>query len=162
MRILSEVCAYLRNYFLADYLEPEKYMHYGTYTISNTRIDPLPFLVDGQYFRIIGSARNDGVYQWVDDPENPNRHTVLADEIFEGSIWAMSVPPDVSDLIAEISSWMTTNNSVLNSPYQSESFGGYSYSKSSGGGSSGNPSAAFSWQDQFATRLAPYRRLSVL
>ena len=44
------------------------------------------------------------------------------------------------------------------SPYTSESFDGYSYSK--GGNSKGG--TATSWQSQFADRLKPYRRLYVI
>jgi hypothetical protein len=153
--MLTELCAYLRNYFLVDYLHPEERIHYGTYTIEQGHFVESPsFLSDGQYFRIVGSLFNDGVYCYGKDE--------LMDETFTGSIWAMSVPPEVSALANDISAWIVANSQSLSSPYQSESFGGYSYSKSSGGGSSGNPSAAYSWQDQFASRLAPYRRLSVL
>ena len=151
--MLTQICAYLRNYFLVDYLNPEERIHYGTYTIKNGQIEELPFLQENQYFRVVGSAFNDGVYKYGSDP--------LVDETFTGAIWAMSVPPDVVTLADDITEWIEANSKSLNSPYQSESFGGYSYSKSSGG-SSGNPSAAYGWQDQFAIRLAPYRRLSVL
>jgi hypothetical protein len=74
----------------------------------------------------------------------------------------MSVPPAVLALAEEIDTWRAANADALSSPYQSESFGGYSYSKASGGGAGGSGSAAYGWQDQFAARLAPYRRLSVL
>ena len=159
---MSEMCAYCRNYFLVDYLHPDERIHYGTYTISGTSIGDLPFLQHNQWFRIVGSALNDGVHQWIDQ-DNPglDLHTVLVDETFTGAIWAMSVPPDFEALKNDIQSWIAANGSAINSPYQSESFGGYSYSKSSGG-ASGNASAAYGWQDQFAARLAPYRRLSVL
>lgn len=153
--MLTELCAYLKNYFLVDYLHPEERIHYGTYTIEQGHfVESLSFLSEGQYFRIVGSLFNDGVYCLGKDE--------LMDETFTGAIWAMSIPPEVSALADDISAWITANSQSLSSPYQSESFGGYSYSKSSGGGSSGNPSAAYSWQDQFASRLAPYRRLSVL
>jgi len=153
--MLTELCAYLKNYFLVDYLHPEERIHYGTYTIEQGQfVESLPFLSDGQHFRVVGSLFNDGVYRYGSDS--------LVDETFTGAIWAMSVPPEVLSLADDISAWITANSQSLSSPYQSESFGGYSYSKSSGGGSSGNPSAAYSWQDQFASRLAPYRRLSVL
>lgn len=152
--MLTELCAYLKNYFLVDYLHPEERIHYGTYTIEQGHfVESLSFLSEGQYFRIVGSLFNDGVYCLGKDE--------LMDETFTGSIWAMSVPPEVSALANDISAWIAANSKSLSSPYQSESFGGYSYSKSSGGGTS-NPSAAYSWQDQFASRLAPYRRLSVL
>ena len=146
--MLTELCAELKNYFLRD---READIHYGEYTISGGNID-LPFLLNGQYFRIVGSVLNDGVYQYPADG--------LADEVFTGAVWAMAVPPAVVALAADIEAWNEKNAEALASPYTSESFGGYSYSKASGGSSGSG--GAYSWKDQFASRLAKYRRLSVL
>ena len=145
--MLTELCAELKNYFLRD---KNADIHYGEYTISDGSID-LPFLLNGQYFRIVGSVLNDGVYQY---PVNG-----LADETFTGAVWAMAVPPTVIALAAEIEAWNTNNADALANPYTSESFGGYSYTKASGNSASGG---AYSWKDQFASRLAKYRRLSAL
>ena len=146
--MLTELCAELKNYFLRD---RNADIHYGEYTISGGSID-LPFLLDGQYFRIVGSVLNDGVYQYP--------AFGLADEEFSGAVWAMAVPPSVIALAADIEAWNTANADALASPYTSESFGGYSYTKASG--ESFNGSGAYTWRDQFASRLAKYRRLSVL
>lgn len=156
--MLTQLCAYLRNYFIADYSNPDASFHHGTFEIADGEIQDLPFLLPGQYFRVIGSVFNDGVWQYRPDGEAP----VMKDEVFGGSIWAMRVPPDIIALAAEIEAWVADNGAALNSPYQSESFGGYSYTKRSGSGASGSASEAYGWQDQFASRLAPYRRLSVL
>lgn len=145
--MLTELCAELRNYFLRD---READIHYGEYTISGGSID-LPFLLEGQYFRIVGSVLNDGVYQY---PASD-----LTDEEFSGAVWAMAVPPAVIALSEEIEAWNTANADALASPYTSESFGGYSYTKASGSSASGG---AYSWKDQFASRLSKWRRLSVL
>lgn len=146
--MLTELCAELKNYFLRD---AEKDIHPGTYTLGETGVY-LPFLLNGQYFRIVGSALNDGVYQYP--------ATGLADEIFTGAIWAMAVPPAVVALSEEIDEWCAANAEALASPYVSESFGGYSYTKSAGGGSGG--SQAVTWQGHFANRLNKWRRLFVL
>lgn len=145
--MLTELCAELKNYFLRDRNED---IHYGEYTISGGSID-LPFLLNGQYFRIVGSVLNDGVYQYPADG--------LTDETFTGAVWSMAVPPAVVALAAEIEAWNEKNADVLASPYTSESFGGYSYTKASGSPASGG---AYSWKDQFASRLSKWRRLSVL
>ena len=145
--MLTELCAELKNYFLRN---READIHYGEYTISGGSID-LPFLLNGQYFRIVGSLLNDGVYQYPADG--------LADEVFTGAVWAMAVPPAVIALAADIDAWNAKNADALANPYTSESFGGYSYTKASGNSESGG---AYSWKDQFASRLAKYRRLSVL
>lgn len=143
--MLNTICAEIRNYFLAH---REKDIHSGTYTIRNGSID-LDFLLGGQYFRIVGSALNDGVYQYPT--------TELQDETFEGAVWAMSVPRSFIELATEIEDWVSANASVLSSPYTSESFGGYSYSKASGRNGGG-----YTWKDQFSTRLNAYRRISIL
>lgn len=145
--MLTELCAELKNYFLRD---SDADIHDGEYEISGGSIT-LPFLIDGQYFRIVGSVLNDGVYKYP--------ATGLKNEVFTGAVWAMAVPPAVVALAAEIEAWNTANADALASPYTSESFGGYSYSKASGVSSSGG---AYSWKDQFASRLGKWRRLSVL
>ena len=146
--MLTELCAELKNYFLRD---READIHYGSYTISGGSI-VLPFLLAGQYFRIVGSVLNDGVYEYP--------AVGLTDETFAGAVWAMAVPPTVIALADDIEAWNAKNADALASPYTSESFGGYSYTKASGASSSGG--GAYSWKDQFASRLAKYRRLSVL
>ena len=144
--MLTEICAEIKNYFI----DRDKDIHMGEFTISDGSID-LPFLLEGQYFRIVGSALNDGVWQY---PAH-----LPTDEVFSGAVWAMRVPPSLIALAAEIEQWQTENAAVLNSPYQSESFGGYTYSKASG---RNGESAAYTWKDQFSARLNPYRRLFVL
>lgn len=141
--MLTDLFAYLKNYFI----DPDEDIHTGDFVIENGSID-LPFLLDGQYFRIVGSALNDGVWQYP--------ATQLLDEGFSGAVWAMRVPPSLIALAAEIEDWQNANAAVLASPYQSESFGGYTYAK--GGGNHGG---SYSWQDHFGARLNPYRRLFV-
>lgn len=148
--MLTEICAEIRNYFLRDY---RKDIHTGTFVIADGAIEPLPFLQDGQYFRIVGSVFNDGVWKYGEESS-------LKDETFTGAVWAMAVPPAVIALSEEIESWIEDNKDVLDSPYQSESFGGYSYTK--GGNHANDSKAAYSWKDQFASKLSQYRRISVL
>lgn len=145
---LTELCAYLKNYFIRSMDD----IHYGEYVITGGVLTNAPELLNGQYYRIAGSVLNDGVHKFGDAEDTLN------DETFKGAIWSMSIPPDVIDLTAEINDWIEANKEVLSSPYQSESFGGYSYSKASGS-SGGSSSKVFTWYDQFAIRLNPYRRL---
>ena len=138
--IFTELCAELRNWFVV----PDG-IHVQTYTISGGSIAPLDFLQDGQYFRIVGSVFNDGVYQYP--------ATSLTDEVFNGAVCAMAVPPAVIDLAAEIEEY---NNSDAGkaSPFTNESFGGYSYTKATD--ASGAP---IGWQKAFANRLSRWRKL---
>lgn len=141
--ILSELCQELKNWFC----DTESDIHSGTYAIENGKLS-LPFLIDGQYFRIAGSVLNDGVYKYDSD-------LTLQDESFDGAIWAMRVPPSVIQLASEIDAWIAANGDAVNSPYQSESWGGYTYSLKSGGGESG----ALDWRTIFAGSLNRWRKL---
>ena len=138
--MLTELCAELRNYF-----EVPNGRHFGKFTISGGSIAPLDFLQEGQYFRIIGSGFNDGVYQYP--------ATSLTDEVFEGAVWAMAVPPTLIALAAEIEEY---NNSDAGkaSPVTAESFGGYSYTKATDANG-----APIGWQKAFEGRLRQWRKL---
>jgi hypothetical protein len=113
--MLTELCAELRNYF-----EVPNGRHFGTFTISGGSIAPLDFLQEGQYFRIVGSVFNDGVYQYP--------AASLTDEVFEGAVWAVALPPTLIALAAEIKEYNESDAGKA-SPYTAESFGGYSYTK---------------------------------
>lgn len=132
--MIDAICASLRNYFVVEIVD-------GEYTVTDREIT-LPFLAAGQFFRVVGSVFCDGVYRCGD--------ALPADETFDGAIWAMAIPPTLEELAAEIEEWKQKNAGVINSPYQSESFGGYSYTK-------GSDSA--SWQGVFAKRLNRWRKL---
>lgn len=140
--MLTEVCAELRNYFVKD-------IHNGTFEIVGGKITPLDFIQENQYFRIVGSVFNDGVYKNTAD-------LVLTDEIFSGSVWAMAVPPSVVALAEEIKKY-NESDEAKPSAYTSESFGGYSYSKATD-----ENGAPIGWKKVFASRLKPYRRINVL
>ena len=138
--ILTEICAELRNYF-----EVPNGRHFGKFEISGGSIAPLDFLQDGQYFRIVGSVFNDGVYQYP--------ATSLTDEVFEGAVWAMAVPPTLIALSAEIEEY--NKSAGKPSVYTSESYpNGYSYTRATD--ANGVP---LSWQKAFASRLSKWRKL---
>ena len=135
---LTNLCAEIRNYF-----ETEK--RFGTFTISDGSISPSNFLQDGQYFRIVGSVFNDGVYRY---PAHD-----LVDETFKGAVWAMAVPPAVVELLHKIQEF---ESATANSPtaYTSESFGGYSYTKATD--ANGLP---VGWKSVFKNELNRWRKL---
>ena len=150
--MLTEICAEIKNYFSG-----EKDRHIGNFAIVNGAVTPsIDFPTN--YFRIIGSYLNDGVHKvsdndLIDEPE------------FHGAIWIMSPPNHFIGLVEEIESWQEMNggaNSVAMSPYQSESFGGYSYTKASGSQSQNGASGAPTWLSQYASRLRIYRKIREL
>lgn len=144
--MLEQVLMEIHNWFrVRDNVDG---IHHGTYTIEDGGI-ALPFLRPGQYFRIMGSLFNDGLHRYGPDME------ALVDETFDGAIWALAVPKAVIDLAEEITAWREKYGAVFDSPYTSESFGGYSYTKTSG---AGDGTSGF-WQAAFRARLNPYRKL---
>ena len=139
--MLEQVLMHLKNWFLVP-----GGIHEGTYTIEDGGI-ALPFLANGQYFRICGSVFNDGLHQY---PASD-----LKAETFDGTVWALTVPQAVIELAYEIEAWQKKNGDASVSPYQSESFGGYSYSKATDSVSGG----AVTWQSAFRSRLNAWRKL---
>ena len=151
--MLTEICQYLHNWFdrKPDGTSYPKF--YGDFTIENGQL-VTDQLADGQYFRIMGSLFNDGVHSFSSSDQ-------LTDETFTGAVWSLGIPPAVVQLAADITQWQAMyggSDSAAMSPFQSESFGGYSYSKSSGGSSDGSADAG-TWQSAFATRLNPWRKI---
>ncbi len=146
MIVLTELCRELHNWFDSE-------RHTGTFTIENGNITA-DFLQDGQYYRIMGSVFSDGVHQYPSSE--------LRDETFTGAVWALAIPAPVIKLAAEIEEWREKNemlDSSNMSPFVSESFGGYSYSKGSGGRSGSASGGAVTWKDMFRSRLNAWRKL---
>lgn len=150
--MLTEICAYLKNYF-----DRNQAKFHGSFEIKNGTIESFNDgdmgLMEGQYFRVIGSVFCDGVWEY-------GKNDLPHDEVFTGSVWAMAVPQDVIDLSTEISAWIQkygTVDSTNMSPFTSESFDGYSYSKSQR--YTNNSSSPSGWQDAFGRRLMRYKKI---
>ncbi len=141
---LEQVLRHVKNWFVVP-----GGIHTGEFAVKGGELG-LDFLAPGQYFRIVGSAFNDGLHRY--GPDMP----LLRDEVFQGAVWALAVPPDVVRLAGEIAVWQEKYRETVESPYQSESFGGYSYTKASGAGDS---TGSGGWQGVFRARLNPYRKL---
>ena len=136
--MLDEILAEIRNYFIVN-------VHSGKFEVIGGNLSPLDFLKDGQYFKIHGSIFNDGVYRY---PESG-----LVDETFSGEIWALAVPPTLIALVADIEYYEKKAKETV-SPYASESFGGYSYTKATD--SNGSP---LTWKTAFAKKLNRWRKI---
>ena len=133
--MLNLVCRELRNWF-----EKEKVFDKKIQIKDNEIVYPYITLQQNQYFRIVGSTFNDGVYKYP--------ATGLINEEFEGAVWILAIPKEVVVLANDIEAFQAKYGDV--SPYQSESFGGYSYSKSS---------AQSDWKSAFASRLNQWRKI---
>lgn len=116
---------------------------------------------DGAWYRIEGSYLNDGLHLRGEVDEG------LTDESIDGTLSVLSVPRALLTVVDEITDWIDATSEArskaASSPYQSESFGGYTYSMRSDltGGSSGSSGngGLNGWQAAFRSDLNPYRRL---
>lgn len=135
--MLTDICEELHNYFCGD-----EDKHLGVFTISYGKLTPSDFLLSGQYFRIVGSVFNDGVYC-------NSGNITLKDETFDGAVWAMRLPIAFIDLVDDINEYEEKYGEAAKSPYTSESFGGYSYTKAE----------KASWKSAFAHRLKRWRKI---
>ena len=138
--MLESVLIHLKNWFAVP-----GGIHSGIYTIANGAME-LPFLQDGQYYRICGSVFNDGLHKYGDAD--------LKAETFGGTVWALAIPNAVVKLASDIAEWQAKNGDAVNSPFTSESFGGYSYSKAT----DSTTGAQATWETVFRAQLNPYRK----
>lgn len=141
LAVLQEVLESIYNWFDVNRVRDEFTVHDGTISV--------PDIQDGQFFRVVGSVFNDGLY----------RHPAhdLTDEVFTGEVWIMAVPNEIIDIAEEVERWNAKYGDAVNSPYQSESFGGYSYTKSQA--SYNGTSVPMDWRSVFKTRLNRWRKM---
>jgi hypothetical protein len=136
--MLEAVLRHTRNWFVVERLR-------GAFAVEGGSIGlPDGYLADGQYFRVVGSVFNDGLHKWP--------ATDLKDEQFAGSVQALAIPAAVEELASDIAAWCEKYRATAETPYQSESFGGYTYSKS-------GDSDGCTWQAAFKTELSRWRKL---
>lgn len=152
--MLTEICDYLNNWFDIDEYHAKLPRLDGKFRIRDGVLPDLEgFLIKGQCFYIYGSYLNDGVYVYDETLR-------LLDETFTGIIQSMRVEPDFLKLAKEMEEWQDKYGAIGSeamSPYQSESFGGYSYSKGSNGkGGSQSGADPFS---VYAARLNRWKKL---
>ena len=134
--MIYEVMKHIKNYFIKEFTA-------GAFEISGGTIE-LKGVQNGVYFLILGSLMNDGVYQY---PAHD-----LKDEKFSGEIAILSPPGAFISLCDEIAEYQKKTSNL--GPFQSESFGGYSYSRAM------NANGTFQgWQDAYRNRLNEWRKL---
>lgn len=144
--MLSEILAFLHNYFVLD-------SQRGTFAIMDGFLSGCSLhFHDGQRIMVSGSGAWDGVWTWHTQAplcdSDDQRDTPNIDEEFTGAVHALGVPHDLLKKARDIRAWTEANAKTLNSPFQSESFNGYSYNK--GTNSSGG---AYDWQTHFGADL---------
>lgn len=146
--MLTEVCTEIKNYF-----SYRRDRHAGEYKIVDGQFVPRVDL-KSDYFAVFGSMKNNGVHKVSDND-------LIDEDEFTGAVWVMTPPAAFLSLVDDIEAWQAkygATDSEAMSPFNSESFGGYSYTKSTGAESTRGSLAPQSWQSAFANRLCMYRR----
>lgn len=131
--MLYKVMRYLRNFFATTTY------YSGEFSVVEGVINPP--LNDGQYFLIEGSKYNNGVYKVGED---------LTDESFYGVITLLAPPKSFLETVDAIEKFESEN---VKSPFTSESFGGYSYTKAQG------KNGPITWKEVFADELSVWRKI---
>ena len=108
-------------------------------------------MLDGQWYRIEGSYLNDGLHQHPAED--------LEDETFNGTITLLAIPKPLLRVAEDIAAWQEANGAVVDGPYASESFGGYSYSLRSDSGANSASGGLSGWRLAFRDRLNPFRKM---
>lgn len=145
--MLTRVCRYLKNWFVKESYPGNITVSDGKVYCNGSEIE----MSEGQHFALVRTRYVYGAYSYGDEIE---------DSEFEGAVWIMDVPQDVLDVVARMTEWETANggvDSAAMSPYQSESFGGYSYSKASG--SNGKVGSSVFDNAEFASVLRPFKKI---
>lgn len=146
--MLTKICAYLKNYFETERRIGEIKITDGAITCDG---EPVA-LNDGQHFALFRDNFALGVYKAGED---------IADKTFQGAVWPMDPPAAILEAAKWAEDWEAENGgatATANGPFQSESFGGYSYTKATGGSTGSIGSSVFD-QAQLKAMLAPYKKI---
>lgn len=148
--MMEQVCAHIHNYFTRKSGKALARAT-GTFTIEDGTIE-FDFLKPGNMFLIRGSDFNDGIHEYP--------ATDLNDETFDGAIYKMAPDAAFIALCDDISQWQDKYGKTVNSPFQSESFAGYSYTKANGTSNRSGTAETITWQTTFKPRLDQWRKLN--
>lgn len=108
-------------------------------------------MLEGQWYRIEGSWLNDGLHQYPSDD--------LSDETFDGTVTLMRIPKPLLRVAEDIEAWKAKNSEAAESPYSSESFGGYSYTLKGGIAPNSGSQGLSGWRLAFRDQLNPWRKM---
>lgn len=143
MANIGDVMRHCRNYF-------ERWEYQGTITITaDGEIVGAGEIAPCAYVAIRGSAIHDGVWRVAGNVLDDMAQDTPG-ETFEGTVWALSPPPDFVRLAEQIGAFEAEGGL---SPLASESFGPYSYSVQSG------QHGPLTWQEAYKEHLAPWRKM---
>lgn len=146
--MLEQVLGSIHNWFVRDTLSV------GECVIEDGVLPASLPIPDGVWYRIRGSYLNDGMHLKGDESEG------LVDETFSGTITTHVIPRPLLAVVEEICKYQEKNGESASGPYQSESFGGYSYTLKGNSSASGTNVPTTGWRAAFAGQLNQYRKLA--
>lgn len=142
--VLEEVLWHLHNWFETVPIEVRAC---DTSALPASVVDSL---ADGQWYRIDGSALNDGLHL---------HPATLEAETFDGTVTPLRIPKPLLRVVEDIGAWLERNSGAADSPYASESFGGYSYTLKAGVAPQSGAQGLSGWRLAFRDRLSPWRKI---
>ena len=150
--VLEQVLNHIHNWFVYDEIGVSRCAVEGGSLPASVSIP------EGAWYRIQGSLFNDGLHQHPADD--------LTDETFDGTVTVCAIPRVLLGIVDEITDYIDAMNesdaAVRGAKFQSESFGGYTYSlkgDSRANSASGGGSGLSGWQAAFRTDLNPWRKM---
>ena len=154
---LLETLRHIRNYFISGF-------DVGDFEIKGSAIitPNITKYPKGTWIIISGSNFNDGIYKVVSDVrqlgDGANNPLTLEDETFIGIINTLRFPAGFLNLVKEIHTWRTDEaNAASNVVSESEGVAGSDkWSVTRAVGRDGKP---LTWEDVFASRLNPFRKM---
>jgi len=126
--------------------------------VSEGSLTPGPDVPSGAWYRLQGSLLNDGLHLHPADD--------LVDEEFNGTVTVLAIPRPLLQVVDEISQWVAdtagAEEFARKAKFQSESFGGYSYTLRGdlNASQSADGRSLSGWRAKFAQDLNPWRRIS--
>lgn len=151
--MLTEICGYLNNFFVETQYVGAIDIIDGDLFCNGKKIP----MEAGQYFTLVNDKAKAIVGVFLFGTDTPNNRSIA-----DGAVWIMDIPPLVLEIATDVAAWMEKNGtaeSAALSPYNSEAFATYSYSKSSGADSSGSSASVPIWWKSYGGRLSRWRRL---
>ena len=143
---VCEVMRYCANFFEHGYIDAD-------FTVSEDGVlSPIDGIVSGQYVAVQGSTLHDGVYR-IEGGRLDAGSAFVPAEVFSGRIWLLHPPADFLNVCRMVEAFENASGKV-NGPFQSESFGAYSYTRASGANG-----GLLTWQEAFSSRLRPYVKM---
>jgi hypothetical protein len=144
--LLEEILSHIHNWFDKG-SEPQT----GTFTVTDGAMASAS-IPEGAWYRVQGSYLNDGLHL--------HPASDLTDEEFEGTVTVLRIPRPLLALAEEIAAWREQYGTATDGPYQSESFGGYSYTMKSDSSSQNGSGGLTGWRLAFRDRLSTWRKIS--